>query len=137
MYKQTQVNTVLISLLLILSGVIVATSDSIASALIALTINFVIGVLFYSMTVEVNANKVSWYFGLGFLRKEVDVVNITDMSSYDTKWYQGIGVRMLKDGWLYNVSVGQALKLTLAGGKTVYLGCKDIGVLKRALESAS
>ena len=74
MYKQSEVNKALITILLILSAIIVFTSSYIGVVLIALAINFVIGTLFYSMTIEVNGNKVGWYFGLGFLRKEVEVL---------------------------------------------------------------
>ncbi|AHI99373.1 hypothetical protein D024_1171 [Vibrio parahaemolyticus 3259] len=44
---------------------------------------------------------------------------------------------MLKDGWLYNASVGKALKLTLTSGKNVYLGCKDWKGLQNALNSTN
>ncbi|KGY11533.1 hypothetical protein NM22_14375 [Vibrio tubiashii] len=137
MYKQSEVNTALISILLILSAIIVFTSSYIGGALIALSINLVIGTLFYSMTIEVTGNKVSWYFGLGFLRKEVDASSITEISIYETKWYQGTGVRILKDGWMYNASVGKALKLSMSSGKNIYLGCKDVEGLQFALESSN
>ncbi len=113
MYKQTEVNKVLLTLLFILSAIIIFTSSHISSAVIALSINLVVAVLFYSMTVGVSGNKIYWYFGFGFLRKEVELSDTVQTSLYETKWYQGIGIRMLKDGWLYNASVGKALKLTL------------------------
>ncbi|EGQ9532186.1 hypothetical protein F3530_23310, partial [Vibrio parahaemolyticus] len=100
-------------------------------------INLVIAVLFYSMTVGLSGNKIYWYFGFGFLRKEVELSDIVQTSLYETKWYQGIGIRMLKDGWLYNASVGKALKLTLTSGKNVYLGCKDWKGLQNALNSTN
>ena len=105
--------------------------------MIALSINLVIAVLFYSMTVGVSGNKIYWYFGFGFLRKEVVLSDIVQTSLYETKWHQGIGIRMLKDGWLYNASVGKALKLTLTSGKNVYLGCKDWKGLQKALNSTN
>ncbi|ENM8499152.1 hypothetical protein AB8289_004659 [Vibrio parahaemolyticus] len=137
MYKQTEVNKVLLTLLFILSAIIIFTSSHISSAVIALSINLVIAVLFYSMTVGVSGNKIYWYFGFGFLRKEVELSDIVQTSLYETKWYQGIGIRMLKDGWLYNASVGKALKLTLTSGKNVYLGCKDWKSLQHALNSTN
>ena len=41
---------------------------------------------------------------------------------------------MLNDGWLYNASVGQAIKITLTDGKNIYLGCKDADALQQALK---
>lgn len=133
MYKQTEVNKVLLGILTILSAFILFTSTHLGSTVIALAINLLIVMLFYSMTIGVTENRVYWYFGFGFLRKEIDLSEIIETSPYETKWYQGIGIRMLKDGWLYNVSVGKALKLTLADGKHVYLGSKDLESLNRAL----
>ncbi|WP_435441822.1 hypothetical protein [Vibrio gallaecicus] len=89
------------------------------------------------MTIGINGNKVYWYFGFGFLRKEIELCHIVNILPYETKWYQGIGVRMLKDGWLYNASVGKALKLTLSNGKNVYLGCKNLVAFQHALESTN
>ena len=60
MYKQTEVNKILIVILSILSAIIVLTSNHIGSMLIALTVNLVIGALFYSMSVEVSGNTVSY-----------------------------------------------------------------------------
>ncbi|MDN3617430.1 hypothetical protein [Vibrio gallaecicus] len=137
MYKQTEINKVLIVILFTLSAFIITTSNHIGSAVIALVINLVIGVLFFSMTIGINGNKVYWYFGFGFLRKEIELCHIVNILPYETKWYQGIGVRMLKDGWLYNASVGKALKLTLSNGKNVYLGCKNLVAFQHALESTN
>ncbi|EGR3249893.1 hypothetical protein DLH78_24640, partial [Vibrio parahaemolyticus] len=66
MYKQTEVNKVLLTLLFILSAIIIFTSSHVSSAVIALLINLVIAVLFYSMTVGLSGNKIYWYFGFGF-----------------------------------------------------------------------
>ncbi|HIF5590119.1 hypothetical protein [Vibrio parahaemolyticus] len=89
------------------------------------------------MEIKFTGILVFWYFGIGFLRKEVELSDIVQTSLYETKWYQGIGIRMLKDGWLYNASVGKALKLTLTSGKNVYLGCKDWKGLQNALNSTN
>ncbi len=85
------------------------------------------------MTIELKGDTLTWYFGFGFWRKVVKVSDIVDTSFYQTKWYQGIGIRMLSDGWLYNASTGSAIKLILSGGKHIYIGCKDAQGLKAAL----
>ena len=81
--------------------------------------------LFFSMTIELKGDMLTWYFGFGFWRKVVKGSDIVDISLYQTKWYQGIGIRMLSDGWLYNASTGSAIKLSLSVGKNIYIGCKD------------
>ena len=137
MFYSKEFNKGLMLILVAISAFIVLTSDNNYGTLVAHAINGLIAFLFFSMTIELKGNVMSWYFGFGFLRKNLKVSNITEISFYQTKWYQGIGVRMLTDGWLYNASVGSALKLSLRNGKHVYIGCKDAEGLKLALKSAN
>ncbi|MCG9546126.1 hypothetical protein L1D37_20485 [Vibrio sp. Isolate33] len=133
MFYSKELNKGLLLILGLISVFIVLTSDSGYGALFALSINALIAVLFFSMTIELKSDILTWYFGFGFLRKTVKVSEILDTSFYQTKWYQGIGIRMLSDGWLYNASIGSALKLSLSDGKQLYIGCKNTEDLKRAL----
>lgn len=133
MYKRMQLNKTLLVILVIISAAVVLTSADYLSVLVAIAINLVLAGLFWSMTVEVKNTRVSWYFGSGFFRKELSALDIVETSTYQTKWYQGIGIRLLKDGWLYNASVGSALKLTMKSGNNVYLGCPDIERLQKEL----
>ncbi|CAH7055299.1 conserved hypothetical protein [Vibrio chagasii] len=133
MFYSKELNKGLLLILIVLSVFIVFTSNNGFGALFALSINALIAILFFSMTIELKGDTLTWYFGFGFWRKVVKVSDIVDTSFYQTKWYQGIGIRMLSDGWLYNASTGSALKLSLSGGKHIYIGCKDAQGLKVAL----
>lgn len=137
MFYSKELNKGLLLILGVISAFIVFTSDSSYGALFALSINALIAVLFFSMTIELKSDILTWYFGFGFLRKTVKVSEIVDTSFYQTKWYQGIGIRMLSDGWLYNASIGSALKLSLSDGKQFYIGCKNTEDLKRALNKCA
>lgn len=137
MFYSKELNKGLLLILGVISAFIVYTSDSSYGALFALSINALIAVLFFSMTIELKGDILTWYFGFGFLRKTVKVSDIVDTSFYQTKWYQGIGIRMLSDGWLYNASIGSALKLSLSDGKQLYIGCKNTEDLKRALNKCA
>ncbi|MEZ8689253.1 hypothetical protein AB6D53_16610 [Vibrio splendidus] len=136
-FYSKEFNKGLLLILVAISAFIVVTSDNNPETLIAHAINGLIALLFFSMTIEVKDNVLSWYFGFGFWRKNVEVSGITETSFYQSKWYQGIGIRMLSDGWLYNASIGSALKLSLSNGKHVYIGCKDTDGLKLALQTAN
>ncbi|WP_373943377.1 hypothetical protein L0991_05735 [Vibrio chagasii] len=133
MFYSKELNKGLLLILIMLSVFIVFTSDDGLGAFFALSINALIAILFFSMTIELKGDTLTWYFGFGFWRKVVKVSDIVDTSFYQTKWYQGIGIRMLSDGWLYNASTGSAIKLSLSGGKHIYIGCKDAQGLKAAL----
>ncbi|WP_373951327.1 hypothetical protein [Vibrio pomeroyi] len=137
MFYSKELNKGLLLILCVISAFIVFTSESSYGALFALSINALIAVLFFSMTIELKSDILTWYFGFGFLRKTVKVSDIIDTSFYQTKWYQGIGIRMLSDGWLYNASIGSALKLSLSDGKQFYIGCKNTEDLKRALSKCA
>ncbi|CAH6983002.1 conserved hypothetical protein [Vibrio chagasii] len=134
MFYSKELNKGLLLILIVLSVFIVFTSDNGFGALFALSINALIAILFFSMTIELKGDTLTWYFGFGFWRKVVKVSDIVDTSLYQTKWYQGIGIRMLSDGWLYNASTGSTIKLSLSGGKHIYIGCKDAQGLKAVLK---
>lgn len=133
MFYSKELNKGLLLILIVLSVFIVFTSNNGFGALFALSINALIAIVFFSMTIELKGDTLTWYFGFGFWRKVVKVSDIVDTSFFQTKWYQGIGIRMLSDGWLYNASTGSAIKLILSGGKHIYIGCKDAQGLKAAL----
>lgn len=133
MFYSKELNKGVLLILIMLSVFIVFTSDDGLGAFFALSINALIAILFFSMTIELKGDTLTWYFGFGFWRKVVKVSDIVDTSFYQTKWYQGIGIRMLSDGWLYNASTGSAIKLSLSDGKHIYIGCKDAQGLKAAL----
>ena len=137
MIYSKELNKGLLLILIVFSVFIVFTPHNGFGALFALSINALIATLFFSMTIELKGDTLTWFFGFGFWRKVVRVSYIVDMSFYQTKWYHGIGIRMLSDGWLYNASTGSALKLSLSGGKHIYIGCKDAQGLKVALSKSN
>ena len=134
MYKQTEINYSLIIILLVISAFIILSPELAGLKIIILSINLLVTLLFFSLTIVIDEQKLRWYFGFGIISKDVELSQIVETSAYKTKWYQGIGIRMLNDGWLYNASVGQAVKITLTDGKNIYLGCKDADALQQALK---
>ncbi|MDI4653189.1 MULTISPECIES: hypothetical protein [Pseudoalteromonas] len=134
MYKQTEINYSLIVILLVISAFIILSPELADLKIIILSINLLVTLLFFSLTIVINEQTLRWYFGFGIISKDVELSQIAETSVYKTKWYQGIGIRMLNDGWLYNASVGQAIKITLTDGKNIYLGCKDADALQQALK---
>ncbi len=133
MYKQTEINYSLIIILLVISAFIILSPELADLKIIILSINLLITLLFFSLTIVIDEQTLRWYFGFGIISKSVELSQIADTSAYQTKWYQGIGIRMLSDGWLYNASVGKAVKITLTDGKNIYLGCKNVEALQKAL----
>jgi len=134
MYKEKEINYSLIIILLVISAFIIFSPELADLKIIILSINLLVTLLFFSLTIVIDEQKLRWYFGFGIISKDVELSQIVETSAYKTKWYQGIGIRMLSDGWLYNASVGQAIKITLADRKNIYLGCKNVDALQQALK---
>ncbi len=67
MFYSREFNKVLLIILFVVSIFIVFTSDNDYGTLFVLSINSLIALLFFSMTIEVKGNVLSWYFGFGFL----------------------------------------------------------------------
>ena len=134
MYKQTEISYSLIIILLVISAFIIFSPELAGLKIIILSINLLVTLLFFSLTIVIDEQTLRWYFGFGIISKDVELSQIVQTSVYKTKWYQGIGIRMLNDGWLYNASVGQTIKINLTDGKNIYLGCKDADALQQALK---
>lgn len=94
----------------------------------------VVALLFSTLTISVNDKHISWFFGPRFWRKSVDVQQVKSAKIVRTKWYYGLGIRLIPTGWLYNVSGLTAVELTLADGTAITLGTNDADNLLEAIE---
>ena len=104
---------------------------------IVLIILVVVTVFFSSLTIKVGEGQIKWYFGPGFWRKSLKLDDIKSASIIRTKWYYGLGIRLISTGWLYNVSGLTAVELKLKDRTTVTLGTNDASMLLNAIEEAS
>lgn len=91
--------------------------------------------LFYSLNITVDNSHVNWSFGPGFWKKSLPLERIQSVSIVQTKWYYGLGIRHIASGWLYTVSGTTAIKLTLKGGTSIYLGTNDADQLMQVIDS--
>ncbi len=101
--------------------------------LIVLAVLAVVGYLFSSLTVEVDAPRLSWHFGSGFWKKSVVRGDIVAVEIAQMKWWYGYGIRITPRGWLYRVSGNDAVGVTLASGKTLFIGTDEPDKLAAAL----
>mgnify|MGYP002335697115 CR=1 FL=1 len=95
----------------------------------------VVSVLFYSLTITVNRQNVTWYFGPTFWKRQVEVADIAECHIVRNSLLNGFGIRTLADGWLYNVSGLLAVELKLKSGSVVRLGTDEPEYLKNAIEA--
>lgn len=77
------------------------------------------------MTVEVGQGALRWRMGIGLLGGSFNLSDIAEVAVVRNPWWYGLGVHLTPDGWLYNVSGSEAVRVRLASGRTVRLGSDE------------
>lgn len=80
--------------------------------------------LTYRMQTEVTGDAVIIAFGVGIIRKKVLVDDVTSVREVTNPWYYGWGIRVIPNGWLYNMGGSKAVELQLHSGKVLRIGTK-------------
>jgi hypothetical protein len=75
-------------------------------------------------------------FGVGVVRKSIDLREVRSFQVVRNHWYYGWGIRLIPGGWLYNASGLGAVELSLEGGRHVRVGTDEPEALARALSNA-
>jgi hypothetical protein len=102
-----------------------------------LTAGFALGaVLFSSLTVQVDADELRFYFGPGFWERRIPISDIRSVEAVRNAAYYGWGIRYTVHGWLYNVAGLQAVELDVKDEGTIRVGTDEPEALKQALEQA-
>lgn len=70
--------------------------------------------LFYKMSTKICCDRIEIQFGIGVIKKHILIskIDFKSIEKFKIKWYHGMGIRLLKDGWLYNVKTGTAIKFS-------------------------
>ena len=93
--------------------------------------------LFASLTVEVDRERVRLAFGPGVIHKEFRVRDIRAARAVRNPWYYGWGIRLTPHGWLFNVAGADAVELEFDSGRKVRIGTDEPEVLARAVQEAT
>jgi hypothetical protein len=125
---------IIVSLVLAAVLVVVGTRGAPGwTPVLALGILLAVGILIGTLTVEVAGGKLRCWFGLGLIRREISLSDVTKAEAVRNHWYYGWGIRYTPDGWLFNVSGLDAVRLTLASGKRFRIGTDEPQELVRAI----
>ena len=131
-YSHTQIGYAII-IGFIAAGAVLLINDP--PSYLGLAILIVCGLLFPTLTVKVSDDQIKWYFGPGFIKKQINISDIRKTSLMKTHWYYGYGVRLVSGGKLYTVSGSQAVKLELKNGEIFMLASDEAEALLKAIES--
>ena len=92
--------------------------------------------LYGQLTVTVDANEIRAVFGIGLVRKVVDLAEVRGAMIGRTRLWWGWGLHWTPAGWLYNVSGRWVVRLDLRSERPVLIGTDDPQGLLDAIEAA-
>ena len=90
--------------------------------------------LFWKLTVEVDAREVRFHFGIGIIGRTVAIADIVRCQRIRVRMWWGWGLHWTPSGWLYNVGGRDAIRLELARERPVIIGTDDAEALKRVID---
>jgi hypothetical protein len=124
-YRRTQFGAALVASVgaaLILAAVIGAQSGWHPASLAVLGVLAAVLLLFWSLTIEIDAARLRCFFGPGLIRREFPLHEIVSAQAVRNRWYDGWGIRLTSHGWMFNVSGLDAVELGLASGARFRIG---------------
>ncbi|MGF1445411.1 MAG: hypothetical protein ACFBRM_04340 [Pikeienuella sp.] len=91
---------------------------------------------FSSLTVRIEGDTLSWWFGPKLWSYERPVTRIVSAEPVENRWWYGWGIRATPHGWLYNVSGLSAVEITMADGSRLRIGTDAPMELTEAIRAA-
>ncbi|HUL76139.1 MAG TPA: hypothetical protein VL691_02665 [Vicinamibacteria bacterium] len=92
--------------------------------------------LFSTLTVEVDEAALQLRFGIGLVRRRIDLGEVGSWRAVRNPWYSGWGIRLGPRGVLWNVSGLDAVEVDLPGDRHFRVGTDEPEALVAALTSA-
>lgn len=91
--------------------------------------------MFYKLTVVIDKNYLKVIFGIGLIRKKFNIDEIETVKKTKSKWYNGWGIRFIKNGTLYNIQGFNAVELSFKNKKRrVLIGTKSNSKLETEIK---
>ena len=92
--------------------------------------------MFHALTVRVGPNDIQLRFGVGLIQKSFLVGEIERAFATKSHWYNGWGIRMIRGGWLFNVSGFDVVEIVLRNGRRYQIGTDEPDELLSAVLAA-
>lgn len=106
------------------------------SSLAVLVFFAILTMLFYRLKVEVNKEAITLSFGIGIIKKRIDIKEIESVETVTNRFLYGWGIRLTPHGWMWNIAGYNAVELNYKNStKRFRIGCEDSDELKAAIES--
>jgi hypothetical protein len=92
--------------------------------------------LFTTLTTVVEPGRVRCFFGLGIIRREIELRDVVSVAVVRNSWLAGWGIRLIPGGRMWNVSGLDAVELRLRNGTLFRIGTDEPAALHRAIATA-
>lgn len=135
-YKKTDYGYIIILTILIAIFLTIKTSEGNIYIIYPITILIIIMIVFYKLTIIINNKKIIAFFSFGFFKREMNIseIDFETIELIKINWLTGIGIRYTKNGCLYNVKYGEAIKIVSKDkSKTFFVGTDDSKKIKEIL----
>ena len=90
----------------------------------------------FSLTTVVSDDDVHVWFGVGLIRRRIALNRITSAEAVRNHWIYGWGIRVIPNGWLWNVSGLGGVELALVNGRRFRIGTDEPERLAAAIQGA-
>ncbi len=108
---------------------------SIQLLLLASLIIGIVLLLFNKLSTNVSAKAITLRFGIGLIKKQIEISEIERVEVVRNKWYYGWGIRFIFTGWMWNISGFNAIELCFKNKKQVFrIGSANAPELKEAID---
>jgi hypothetical protein len=87
----------------------------------------------YGMRTEAADDRVTIAFGIGLIKRTIPLSSIQEVSEVTNAWYYGWSIRLIPNGWLYNLGGLKGVELALVSGRVVRIGSATPGALLVAI----
>lgn len=103
---------------------------------IIITLTFLtIYLLFYGLTTKVTLDTITISFGIGLIRKRIELKRVKSIETVKSPWYYGWGIRIIPNGTLYNISGSDGVELKFNDtDRIIRIGTKDSSTLKKEIK---
>jgi len=139
-YAHTQIGHLIIwpllAIILVTSGGLVGSSFHRETHLVVSIILLVSIVLFYKLTITIENEILCASFGIGIIRRRLQLAEIVGCEPIRIRWWYGWGIHLTPYGWLYNVSGLDAVAITLRDNRRLAFGTDDPRGLVSAIHGA-
>lgn len=92
-------------------------------------------ILFYGLTTKVTPDAISVSFGIGLIKKRIQLSRIKTVIAVKSPWYYGWGIRIIPNGVLWNISGTDGVELKFNDTNRIFrIGSKHSLLLKIEIE---